>query len=76
MAFEITNSGGFFKIKNTITGKIKAIAKDDVRFSLKDELTVLKGATFPIIVIRNVDEVTTPVATDLEDLLTKLNNLT
>lgn len=76
MAFEITNSGGLFKIKNTITGNIKAISKDDVRFSLKDELTVLKGATFPIIVIRNVDEVTTPVATDLEDLLTKLNNLT
>ena len=32
MAFEITNSGGFLKIKNTTTNEIKAISKNDVRF--------------------------------------------
>ena len=34
------------------------------------------GANFKFIVISDVVEVSTPLATDLEDLLTKLNNLT
>ena len=42
MAYEITQSGGLFKIKNTSTGLIKAIAKDDVRFELNDNLEILK----------------------------------
>ena len=76
MAFEITNSGGFFKIKNTATNEIKAVAKDDIRFELKNTLNVIKGANFKFIVINSVTEVSIPSATDLEDLLTKLNNLT
>lgn len=76
MAFEITNSGGFLKIKNTTTNEIKAISKNDVRFELKKTLNVMLGANFKFIVIRDVVEVSTPQATDLEDLLTKLNNLT
>lgn len=76
MAFEITNSGGLLKIKNTITNEIKAVAKDDVRFELKGTLDVMKGANFKFIVINDVSEVSVPTATDLEDLLTKLNNLT
>jgi hypothetical protein len=76
MAFEITNSGGFFKIKNTITNEIKAIAKNDIRFVLRNDLSVVKGANFKFAVISDVGEVTTPSATDLNDLLTKLNNLT
>lgn len=76
MAFEITNSGGFLKIKNTTTNEIKAISKNDVRFELKKTLDVMLGANFKFIVIRDVVEVSTPQATDLEDLLTKLNNLT
>ena len=76
MAFEITNSGGFLKIKNTTTNEIKAISKNDVRFELKKTLDVMLGANFKFIVISDVVEVSTPLATDLEDLLTKLNNLT
>ncbi len=38
MAFEITNSGGFLKIKNTTTNEIKAISKNDVRFELEKTL--------------------------------------
>ena len=76
MAFEITNSGGFLKIKNTTTNKIKAISKNDVRFELEKTLDVMLGANFKFIVISDVVEVSTPLATDLEDLLTKLNNLT
>jgi hypothetical protein len=76
MAFEITNSGGFLKIKNTTTNEIKAISKNDVRFELEKTLDVMLGANFKFIVISDVVEVSTPVATDLEDLLTKLNNLT
>ncbi len=76
MAFEITNSGGFLKIKNTTTNEIKAISKNDVRFELKKTLNVMLGANFKFIVISDVVEVSTPLATDLEDLLTKLNNLT
>ena len=76
MAFEITNSGGLFKIKNTSNGSIKAISKDDVRFELDDKLTILKGAKYPVLVIRNSSEVTIPDSTDLNDLLTQLNNLT
>jgi hypothetical protein len=76
MAFEITNTGGFLKIKNTTTNEIKAISKNDVRFELKKTLNVMLGANFKFIVIRDVVEVSTPQATDLEDLLTKLNNLT
>lgn len=76
MAFEITNSGGFLKIKNTTTNEIKAISKNDVRFELKKTLDVMLGANFKFIVISDVLEVSTPTATDLEDLLIKLNNLT
>jgi hypothetical protein len=76
MAFEITNSGGFLKIKNTTTNEIKAISKNDVRFELKKTLDIMLGANFKFIVIRDVVEVSTPPATDLNDLLTKLNNLT
>lgn len=76
MAFEITNSGGFLKIKNTTTNEIKAISKNDVRFELKKTLDVMLGANFKFIVISDVVEVSTPLATDLDDLLTKLNNLT
>lgn len=76
MPFEITNSGGFLKIKNTTTNEIKAISKNDVRFELEKTLDVMLGANFKFIVISDVVEVSTPVATDLEDLLTKLNNLT
>jgi len=76
MAFEITNSGGFLKIKNTTTNEIKAISKNDVRFELDKTLDVMLGANFKFIVISDVVEVSTPLATDLEDLLTKLNNLT
>ena len=76
MAFEITNSGGFFKIKNTTTNEVKAIAKNDIRFVLRNDLSIVKGANFRFAVIRDVSEVTTPSATDLNDLLTKLNNLT
>jgi hypothetical protein len=76
MAFEITNSGGFLKIKNTTTNEIKAISKNDVRFELEKTLDVMLGANFKFIVISDVVEVSTPLATDLEDLLTKLNNLT
>lgn len=76
MAFEITNSGGFLKIKNTTTNEIKAISKNDVRFELKKTLDVMLGANFKFIVISDVVEVSTPPATDLNDLLTKLNNLT
>ena len=76
MAFEITNSGGFLKIKNTITNEIKAISKNDVRFELDKTLDVMLGANFKFIVIKDIVEVSTPLATDLEDLLTKLNNLT
>ena len=76
MAFEITNSGGFLKIKNTTTNEIKAISKNDVRFELEKTLDVMLGANFKFIVISDVVEVSTPVATDLDDLLTKLNNLT
>lgn len=76
MAFEITNSGGFLKIKNTTTNEIKAISKNDVRFELKKTLDVMLGANFKFIVISDVVEVSTPPATDLEDLLIKLNNLT
>lgn len=76
MAFEITNSGGFLKIKNTTTNEIKAISKNDVRFELKKTLNVMLGANFKFVVISDVVEVSTPTATDLNDLLTKLNNLT
>jgi hypothetical protein len=76
MAFEITNSGGFLKIKNTTTNEIKAISKNDVRFELEKTLDVMLGANFKFIVISDVVEVSTPLATDLDDLLTKLNNLT
>lgn len=76
MAFEITNSGGFLKIKNTTTNEIKAISKNDVRFELEKTLDIMLGANFKFIVISDVVEVSTPLATDLEDLLTKLNNLT
>ena len=76
MAFEITNSSGYLKIKNTTTHEIKAISKNDVRFELKKTLNVMLGANFKFIVISDVVEVSTPLATDLEDLLTKLNNLT
>jgi len=76
MAFEITNSGGFLKIKDTTTNEIKAISKNDVRFELKKTLDVMLGANFKFIVISDVVEVSTPSATDLNDLLTKLNNLT
>ena len=76
MPFEITNSGGFLKIKNTNTNEIKAISKNDVRFELKKTLDVMLGANFKFIVISDVVEVSTPPATDLNDLLTKLNNLT
>jgi hypothetical protein len=76
MAFEITNSGGLFKIKNTSDGSIKAISKDDVRFKLDDKLTILKGAKYPVLVIKSSNEVTTPDSKSLNDLLTKLNNLT
>ena len=76
MAFEITNSGGFLKIKNTTTNEIKAISKNDVRLELEKTLDVMLGANFKFIVISDVVEVSTPLATDLEDLLTKLNNLT
>jgi hypothetical protein len=76
MPFEITNSGGFLKIKNTTTNEIKAISKNDVRFELKKTLDVMLGANFKFIVISDVVEVSTPPATDLNDLLTKLNNLT
>lgn len=76
MAFEITNSGGFLKIKDTTTNEIKAISKNDVRFELKKTLDVMLGANFKFIVISDVVEVSTPPATDLEDLLIKLNNLT
>ena len=76
MAYEITQSGGLFKIKNTSTGLIKAIAKDDVRFELNDNLEILKGATLPILVISNANQVTTPSESNLSDLLTTLSNLT
>ena len=76
MAIEITNSGGLFKIKKTSNGSIKAISKDDVRFELDNEVTILKGAKYPVLVIKSSSEVTTPDSTDLNDLLTKLNNLT
>jgi len=76
MPFEITNSGGFLKIKDTTTNEIKAISKNDVRFELKKTLDVMLGANFKFIVISDVVEVSTPPATDLEDLLIKLNNLT
>ena len=75
MAFEITNSGGFLKIKNTTTNEIKAISKNDVRFELKKTLDIMLGANFKFIVIKDVVEVSTHPATDLNDLLTKLNNL-
>lgn len=76
MAYEITQSGGFFKIKNTSTGLIKAIAKDDVRFELDEKLEILKGATLPILVISNVNQVTNPSESNLSNLLTALSNLT
>ena len=76
MPFQITNSGGFLKIKDTTTNEIKAISKNDVRFELKKTLDVMLGANFKFIVISDVVEVSTPTATDLEDLLIKLNNLT
>lgn len=77
MALEITNSGNLFKIKNTSSGKIKAISKDDVRFRfIGDKLTILKGATLPIEVITDVSQVSTPSESTLADLLTTLTELT
>lgn len=76
MSLEITNSGGLFKIKNTVNGKIIACSKDDIRFKLRDELTIIKGATFPVMVINNASDVSTPSEANLTDLLVTLSSLT
>ena len=77
MALQITRQGGFFKIKNTSSGDIKAISKDDVRFKLRDsKLIILKGATLPIEVITDFSQVSSPSSSSLTDLLDKLANLT
>ena len=77
MSKEITNVGGFFKIKDLVNGKIKGIAKDDVRFELLNgELSILKGATYPIAIITDVSQVSVPSEANLTDLLNTLSSLT